>query len=139
MRSPSSSWHTNRVANARSERNEAPKFFKELTRESHRDLRDFLLLALSTAARKGTVLSMRWDQLDWKRELWIIPSPKGKKGKEPHVVPLTKLALSVLKERPRVNEWVFSGRKGHLTTIKKPWKRFLERTGIHDLRDPRHA
>lgn len=116
------------------ERNEAPKFFKELTRESHRDLRDFLLLALSTAARKGTVLSMRWDELDWKRELWIIPSPKGKKGKEPHVVPLTKLALSVLKERPRVNEWVFSGRKGHLTTIKKPWKRFLERTGIHDLR-----
>jgi len=116
------------------QRSEAPNFFKELAREPHRDLRDFLLLAMSTAARRGTVLAMRWDQLDWKRELWVIPSPKGKKGKEPHVVPLTKLALAVLKDRPRVNEWVFSGKKGHLTTIKKPWKKFLERTGIHDLR-----
>ena len=50
------------------------------------------------------------------------------------MVPLTKLALSVLKGRPKINEWVFSGKKGHLTTIKKPWKQFLERTGIHDLR-----
>jgi integrase len=116
------------------QRNEAPKFFKELAREPHRDLRDFLLLALSTAARRGTVLAMRFDQIDFTRELWVIPNPKGKKGKEPHVVPLTKLALSVVKERPRVNEWVFPGTKGHLTTIKKPWKKFLERTGIHDLR-----
>jgi integrase len=116
------------------QRFEAPQFFKELAREPHRDLRDFLLLALSTAARRGTILAMRWDQFDWKRELWIIPSPKGKKGKESHIVPLTKLALSVLKERPRTNEWVFPGRAGHLKTIKKPWKQFMERTGIQDLR-----
>lgn len=116
------------------QRNEAPKFFKELAREPHRDLRDFLLLALSTAARRGTVLSMSWDQLDWQRGLWIIPNPKGEKDREPHILPLTKLALSVLKNRPRVNDWVFPGTKGHLTTIKKPWKKFLERAGIHDLR-----
>lgn len=116
------------------QRNEAPKFFKELEREPHRDLRDFLLLALSTAARRGTVLSMRWEQLDWQRGLWIIPNPKGKKGREPHIVPLTDLALSVLKRRPRVNDWVFPGTKGHLTTVKKPWGKFLERVGIQDLR-----
>jgi integrase len=76
---------------------------------------------------------MRWDQLDWQRELWIIPNPNGRKNRKPHVVPLTKLAISVLKERPQLNEWVFPGRKAHLTTIKKPWRKFLERTGIQDL------
>jgi integrase len=116
------------------QRQEAPKFFKELEREPHRDLRDFLLLALSTAARRGTILSMRWEQFDWQRGLWIIPNPKGKRDRKPHVLPLTKLAITVLQSRPRTTEWVFPGVKGHLTTIKKPWKKFLERAGIQDLR-----
>jgi integrase len=29
---------------------------------------------------------------------------------------------------------VFPGAKGHLTTVRKPWKKFLERSSIHDLR-----
>src|SRR5207244_13466493 len=55
--------------------------------------------------------------------------------------PLTKLAIGVLKERPQIDgrAWVFPGRTGHLTTLKKPWKKFRERAGIsdftfHDLR-----
>lgn len=115
---------------------EKPKFFEELTTEPNRDLRDFLLIALATGARRGTTLTMRWDQIDWQRELWTIPNPKGRKNdSEPHLVPLTKLAVAVLKSRPRVNEWVFPGQKenAHLTTVKKPWKKFIERTGIKDL------
>ncbi len=107
------------------QRSEAPNFFKELAREPHRDLRDFLLLAISTAARRGTVLAMRWDQVDWQRQLWVIPSPKGRKGTESHVVPLTKLAIAVLKNRLRVNEWVFPGKKEHLTTIKEAMEELL--------------
>jgi len=118
------------------QRDEAPRFFEQLQKESHRDLRDFLLLALATGARRGTVLAMRWEQVDWQRGLWTIPEPKGRKSSsKPHIVPLTKLAISVL--RTRVNgggEWVFPGRKGHVTTLKKPWARFLERTGLDDLR-----
>ena len=114
---------------------EAPKFFKALASEPHRDLRDFLLLALSTAARRGTIFSMRWDEIDWQHELWTISSPKGRRDRKPHVVPLAPLAISVLKTRPHVSaEWVFAGRKGrHLTTVKKPWKKFLQRAGIEDL------
>lgn len=113
-------------------REEAPGFFKQLGCEPNRDLHDFLLLALATGARHGTILAMRAEEIDWQRELWIIPNPKGKKGKEPHVVPLTKIAISVLKDRDQ-KEWIFPGRKGHLTTLKKPWKQFRERTGIADL------
>jgi integrase len=115
---------------------EKPKFFKELEKESNQDLRDFLLIALTTGARRGTILAMRWAQIDWQRELWTIPDPKGrKKDSDPHTVPLTKLAVAVLRLRPKVNEWVFPGRKEetHLTTVKKPWKKFIERTDIKDL------
>lgn len=76
---------------------------------------------------------MQWDHIDFQHKLWTIPNPKGKKGQEEHIVPLNKLAVTVIKARPRVNEWVFPGRKGHLTTLKKPWAQFLKRAGIDDL------
>jgi integrase len=119
------------------ERGEAPKFFKQLANEPHRDLRDFVLLALSIGARRGSILSMRWDQIDWQRGLWTIPNPKSrKKNAKPHILPLTKFAVAVLKARADGSEWVFPGKKKerHLTTIKKPWARFLKRTGIGNLR-----
>lgn len=112
---------------------DAPKFFKALERGPNRNLRDFILLALSTGARHGTIFTMQWDQIDFQHRLWTIPHPKGKKGQEEHIVPLNKLAVTIIKARPRVNEWVFPGRKGHLTTLKKPWAQFLERAGIDDL------
>ena len=114
---------------------DAPKFFKALEHEPHRDLRDFILLALSTAARRGTIFAMRWDQIDFDHELWIIPNPKGKRGVTEHIVPLNALAISVLKARPRIGEWVFPGKSSgrHLRTINKPWRAFLKRAGIDDL------
>lgn len=119
------------------ERDEAPKFFKHLANEPHRDLRDFVLLALSIGARRGSILSMRWDQIDWQRGLWTIPNPKSrKKNAKPHILPLTKFAGRVLKSRLNQTEWVFPGKSKdrHLTTIKKPWGKFLKRTGIGNLR-----
>jgi len=57
------------------------------------------------------------------------------------VVNLVKLAVAVLKGREQRGEWVFPGRKKntHLTTLKKPWRAFITRSGIsnlviHDLR-----
>ena len=120
---------------------DAQKFFKALERERHKDLHDFILIALSTAARRGTIFAMRWDQIDFQRALWIIPNPKGKRGVTEHIVPLNAMAMDVLESRPRTGEWVFPGKSDgrHLKTIAKPWKAFLKRAGIeglhvHDLR-----
>jgi integrase len=119
------------------ERGEAPECFKQLANEPHRDLRDFVLLALSIGARRGSILSMRWAEIDWQRGEWKIPSPKSsKKNAKTHKLPLTKFAVAVLRARPDGSEWVFPGKtkERHLTTIKKPWARFLKRTGIGNLR-----
>jgi integrase len=120
-------------------RDEAPRFFAALADEPHRDLRDFLLLALATGARRGTIFAMKWEQIDFDHAMWVIPNPKGKKGRAAHPLPLTQLAVSVLKARERKNDWVFPGRKTHITTVKKPWTLFLKRAEIqgltlHDLR-----
>jgi integrase len=109
---------------------DAPKFFKALEREPNRNLRDFILLPLSTGARRGTIFTMQWDQIDFKHELWTIPNPKDKKGQEEHMVPLNKLAVMVIKARPCVNEWVFPGRKGHLATLKNRGYNFLNARGL---------
>ena len=117
------------------QKSEAPKFFEEFEKEPHSDLRDVVLLLLFTAARRGTVLAMRWDELDLERGLWFISNPKGmKKSKKVHTVPLVAESIAILKARLRTSEWVFPGRKGHLSTIDKPWRAFIARTGIKNIR-----
>ena len=119
---------------------ESRKFFEELRKEPSLDLRDAILLALFTGQRRGSILRMRWQDLDLRKGLWTVTTFKGRRRRngeqpKPHIVPLTDEATAVLKRRPRVDdsEWVFVGRKGALTTLKKPWGEFIERTGITDL------
>jgi integrase len=127
-------------------RGEFRTFFKELSKERNPDLRHAVLLALFTGQRRGSILRMRWPDLDLRSGLWRVTTLKGKKKKsseppKPHIVPLIDEATTLLKKRVRVDgsEWVFAGRNGALTTLKKPWTAFIKRTGIvgltfHDLR-----
>lgn len=120
---------------------EAPKFFKALADEPNADLRDFIWLALSTAARRGNIVAMRWDELDLNRGLWLIADTKNR---EPLALPLMDEALKVLTERrKRLPDATFvfpsDSASGHVIDFKGPWAKFLKRAGIenfhiHDLR-----
>lgn len=121
---------------------ELARFNDCLQEEMHRDLRDFLTLAITTAARRGDILSMKWSDLSWELKNWRVTHPKNG---ESYTVSLLPLPLSVLKRRRaeanHSGEFVFPGpgRTGHLTDIKKPWQRFREAARIpdvhiHDLR-----
>lgn len=117
-------------------------------------MRDFFWLCLLTGQRRGNVLSMRWDEIDFDLATWTIPAEKFKNGAV-HVVPLTALAIPILKRRmaeqnvsaedaaylPVASPWVFPGKgaTGHLVEPKRAWKRVLKRAAIseltiHDLR-----
>lgn len=54
------------------------------------------LLAL-TFVRTGELIGARWEEIDWEREEWHIPKERMKM-KRPHVVPLSRQVLEVLKE-----------------------------------------
>ncbi len=54
------------------------------------------LLAL-TFVRTGELIGAKWDEINWEREEWNIPKERMKM-KRPHVVPLSRQALGVLRE-----------------------------------------
>ena len=53
------------------------------------------LLAL-TFVRTGELIGARWDEVDFDREEWHIPKERMKMSR-PHVVPLSRQAVVVLK------------------------------------------
>jgi integrase len=58
--------------------------------------RDALKLAVLTATRSGEVRGAVWGEFDLDKAIWSIPAARMKM-KEPHVVPLTEPALTLLR------------------------------------------
>ena len=91
--------------------------------------------ALETAMRQGEIVGLRWQHVNLKRRTAFLPDTKNG---QPRTVPLSTVALEVLKALPRsINGEVFPG----VTTesIKKAFIRATHGAGIenlhfHDLR-----
>ena len=56
-----------------------------------------LKLALVTGQRIGEITGMTEDELDLRKGIWTIPASRSKNGIQ-HVVPLTDMALALIKE-----------------------------------------
>jgi len=63
------------------------------------------LLAL-TGQRRDEVAGIRWDELDLDTRLWTLP-PARTKNNQPHEIPLSKAALAVLQNVPRITSSPF--------------------------------
>lgn len=59
---------------------------------------EFLIL---TAARSGEVRGLKWDEIDFEKQIWIIPESRMKAGKE-HRVPLSTAAIDVLNSQQKI-------------------------------------
>jgi len=106
---------------------------------------DAIRLIMLTGARRGEVLSARWEQFDFEDGIWTKPSAQTKQKKE-HRIPLSPPALQLLasirEKGVHSSGYVFparSGGDGHMTEIKKAWadictRAELEGVRIHDLR-----
>jgi integrase len=91
-----------------------------------------------TGARRGSVVAMRWEDIDLGTAIWTIPAQVAK-NKTATPLPLTEPALKLLQkqlERSAGEEWVFPSPigKGHLVGLPKAWARILRRAGIKNLR-----
>src|SRR5262249_2638005 len=58
-------------------------------------------LLIATGQRRDEVAKMRWDEIDLGRRLWALPRERVKADR-PHEVPLSTIALDVLKAVPRL-------------------------------------
>ena len=123
---------------------ELVRLTRALAKHPDKKAADAIRLLLMTGARRGEVLSMRWDDVE--DGTWSKP-PSSTKQKEHHQVPLSAPALQLLadirkRQRPRA-EFVFPshGTSGHRVELKKDWAALCKAAGIEGLRihDLRHS
>jgi integrase len=102
-----------------------------------------VVLALSTGARRGELLSLHWLDVDLKRGM--LTFRKTKNG-ETRAVPLTGYALEVLTQHAKIRRLdtalVFPERTGtRPMSIREAWKFAVKRAGITNFRfhDLRHS
>lgn len=114
---------------------ELPRFFKALMEEPNITIRDYILISLLTGARRDNVQCMRWEQINFDEQTWLIPETKNG---DSHKIPLVKTAIDLLNNRKvdSTSDWVFpsNGSLGHLVEPRKAWLRILKRANIKDLR-----
>lgn len=123
---------------------ELPRIFKALELEENEIARDYIYISLYTGARKGNILEMRWDEINFTTQEWRIP--KTKNG-DAMTVPLIKEAIDIIIGRKKGNaklelkelsqKFVFPSKlsaSGHLADPKKAWQRVLSLAEIENLR-----
>lgn len=112
---------------------ELPRFFQSLGEEANETLRDYILLALLTGARRANLLAMRWQEVNLAEAIWRIPVTKNG---TPQNVTLSPEAVTILEARKASAEtdakFVFPGigMSGHIEEPKKAVIRVMARAGI---------
>ena len=114
-----------------------------LNRHPERASANAIKLLMLTGARRGEVLSARWDQFDLEAGVWMKPSSHTKQKRE-HRVPLSAPARQLLHEMKAnsTSEHVFPGRSGEpLRDIKRFWASVCKAADINNCRlhDLRHT
>lgn len=114
---------------------ELPRFFAAVAEEEPA-MRDFILLALLTGARRANLCAMHWRELDLSAGVWRIPRTKND---EPQSVTLCPEAGAILEARKEATGGGFvfpgTGRTGHIVEPKKAVERVMARAGIPYGRD----
>lgn len=93
---------------------ELPEFLYKLERNDARLYKQTQLalrMMLLTFVRTGELRHARWEEIDFDEAEWVIPAEKMKM-RRPHIVPLAKQTIRILKELYELNghrEWVFPG------------------------------
>jgi len=120
-----------------------PKEERRLLQYAPRYLRDIILFAVNTGARKSEILTLKWKQVDLKgRTVEFVHTKNGKS----RVVPLNESTLEVLRNRQRSHEnkeYVFTNPKTRTRykRIKKAFSTVRAKADLEDLRfhDLRHT
>lgn len=83
------------------------EYERRLTRQTYLAIQ-FMFL---TFIRTKELIKATWDEIDFDKSLWSIPAERMKM-KRPHLVPLSREAIAILRELKEINrrsEYVFSG------------------------------
>ncbi len=122
---------------------ERVQLLQECQKSSSRYLYPVVVLALSTGARQGEIMNLRWSVVDLERGLASLHETKNSESRS---LPLTGLSLELLRDLRKVRridtDLIFAREDGKKpANLRKPWLRAVRDAGIEDFRfhDLRHS
>ena len=117
-----------------------PEEYEELLTHCAPRLSAIVQLAYWTGMRKGEILGLRWDQVDFQNKVVNLEAADTK-TQEKREVPLTEGLLDLLKRTPKTlgSPYVFTHRGKRIQSVKTAFLRACRMVGIgnfkfHDLR-----
>ena len=121
---------------------EASRLREAVAASQNPQLQHIVGLLLLTGARLRELLDAKWENVDIKRQSWLIPTSKT--GKPRHV-PLSTAALAIIEQLPRFKDcpWLVPNPETRLpfVSIKHSWQRAIREARLPGLRlhDLRHS
>jgi integrase len=119
-----------------------PEEYKKLFSCLKAHIKPMVELAYVTAMRRGEILKLRWDQVDFKNRV-IVLEAADTKTLEKREVPLDAQLVETLHRVPRTlgSEFVFTLKGKPIADIKTSFRSACSRAGIKDFRfhDLRHC
>lgn len=116
---------------------EIQRLFSALEEESDLVYKTFFYALLFTGQRRGNVLTMRWEEIDFKTGIWYIARTKNGTSLRVPLVEQLAIKLKELKLQsggtPRVFPRSLNPRE-HLTEPRKVWDRIKKRARLLNLR-----
>ncbi|WCP66385.1 site-specific integrase [Vibrio tubiashii] len=106
-------------------------------------LEPLVITAINTGLRRGELLALKWDDVDFEQQ-YLSVRAQNAKAKKSRNIPLNDTVLEVLESwqlQNKKREYVFASRSDvPIKDIKKPWLRVLREAKITDFRfhDLRH-
>lgn len=87
--------------------------------------------AVLTGMRRGNLLNLKWEELDFKNNLInILVKDKTVDGGRLVSIPIIPKLKKILENQPKINDYVFNY-KGHpISDYKKAWHRAIEKAGV---------
>ena len=103
-------------------------------------LQVLIMVALNTGMRKGEILNLKWQDVDFNDDLIYI---KQTKSNVPRKVPMNSMIKNALAGMKKKGDFIFAGKKPemHVTDVYVWFKNACKKAGINDLRfhDLRHT
>ena len=121
---------------------ERQRLLEACQRSRNPRLYPLVVLALSTGARQGELLALRWRDLDWQRQVAVLHDTKNR---ERRALPITGHARELLQAMAKVrridSDLIFAGPTGKATFPRGAWQGALRAAKIEDFRfhDLRHS
>lgn len=116
---------------------EEKQLIRKARQHANREIYAIVVLALETAMRQGEILSLCWENVNWRKKTVLLPITKNGDARE---VPLSISAYGILHEymQPQTKGKVFSYSSAGL---KSSWRFLIRESGIQDFHfhDLRHC